>query len=298
VVATGTSASGARALLLTDSAPFTNFLFNYTQPQGGVDEKAFVAAMVSWVDPGKNTTILFDTSRYVAPPPLKFEAGLPLGPLVAYAIEQDLSGLNGYYAAFPSQVSGFLGGLGIHVSEGVATALVALVLLLSVYGAITRWFAPEKKGNDDQPQPSVERTIAAESRARVDFRETSRSKGGYVAALAQLYDVLDSVLVSEFGKGISSVEESELAAKVGADDARRAKELFLSLSKLHDYALGNKRFLFPPVLRWRALTAKRTSEAEAFLNRLGITIGGEEAGEEGGGEKEKMESLMREGVRA
>ena len=32
VAASGTQ-SGARALLLTDSAPFTNFLFNYTQPQ-------------------------------------------------------------------------------------------------------------------------------------------------------------------------------------------------------------------------------------------------------------------------
>jgi hypothetical protein len=291
VVAAG-SLLAARAVVLTDSAPFTNFLFNYTKPQGAVNEKDFVAAMVSWVDPGKNTTILFDNSLYVGPTPPKFQLGLPIGPLVAYAIEQNLSGLNSYYAGFPSQVSSFLGGLGVHISDGLATALVALLLLLSIYGAVTRWFAPEKKGRDDLPPPRVERTIVAESRARVDFLQTSRSKGSYIATLAQLYEVLDSIIVGEFGKGISSVEESELAAKVGADDARRAKKLFLSLSKLHGYASGNKRLLFPPVFRWRALTTRMTSDAEAFLNRLGITIAGEES------ENQRVEHLMKETVRA
>jgi hypothetical protein len=291
VVAAGTSPSGARALVLTDSAPFTNFLFNHTQ--GAVDEKGFVAAMLSWVDPGKGATILFDNSQYIGAKPPKFEAGLPIGPLVAYGIEQSLSGLNSYYASFPSQVSGFLGGFGIHISDGLASALVALILLISVYGAVTRWFAPEKKGRDDRPLPSVERTIVAQSRARADFLQTSRSKGGYVATLAQLYEVLDSIVVGEFGSGISSVSEGTLAEKIGADDARRAKKLFLSLSKLHHYASGDMRFLFPPVLRWRALTSRMTSDTEAFLNRLGITIAGEE--ERPG---QRMEHLMRERVSA
>jgi hypothetical protein len=291
VVAAGTTSSGSRAVLIADSAPFTNSLFNYTQ--GDVNEKAFVAAMLGYVDPGKGTTILFDASHYNAPKPPKFQAGFPIGPLVAYSIEQSLWSLNGYYASFPSQVSGFLGGFGINVSPGVASALVALLILLSVYGAVTRWFAPEKKGKDDQPVPSVERTIVAESRARTDFLQTSRSKGGYVAALAQLYEVLDSIVLSEFGAGISSVEEGSLAARIGADDARRAKKLFLSLSRLHDYAMGERRFLFPPVLRWRALATRTTGEAEAFLNRLGITIAGEE--ERAG---QRVEQLMRGRARA
>ena len=291
VVAAGTSRLGARAVVVTDSAPFTNFLFNYTQ--GAVDEKAFVAAMLGYVDPGKATPILFDASHYASPKPPRFQMGIPVGPLVAYTMEQSLSGLNSYYASFPSQVSGFLSGYGIDVSPGLAAALVALVLLLSVYGAVTRWFAPEKKGKDDQPQPSVERTIVAESRERMDFLQTSRSKGGYVATLAQLYDVLDSIVVGEFGVGIASVEERALAERMGADEARRAKRLFLSLSKFHDYASGERRFLFPPVLRWRALTARTTRDAEAFLNRLGITIAGEE---EGSGQR--VERLMRERVRA
>jgi hypothetical protein len=293
VVAAGTSSSGSRAVVITDSAPFTNSLLNYTQ--GGVDEKAFVAAMLSYVDPGKATPILLDASHYVTPHPPKFQAGLPIGPLVAYAIEQSLMGVNGFYASFPSQVSGFLGGVGIHISEGLASALVALIILISVYGAVTRWFAPEKKGKDDQPQPSVERTTVAESRARADFLQTSHSKGIYVATLAQLYEVLDSIVLGEFGTGISSVEESALSAKIGADDARRAKSLFLSLSKLHDYASGNRMFIFPPVLRWRALTSRTTREAEAFLNRLGITIAGEE---EQSGQRESAKSLMRERVSA
>jgi hypothetical protein len=290
VVAAGTS-SGSRAVVLTDSAPFTNFLLNYTQ--GAVNEKAFVAAMLSYVDPGKGTQILLDASHYNPAKPPKFQAGLPVGPLAAFIIEQNLAGLNNYYASFPSQVSGFLGGYGIHVSAGLASALVALVLLFSVYGAMTRWFAPEKKGKDDQPQPSVERTIVAESRARMDFLQTSRSKGGYVATLAQLYDVLDSIVVGEFGAGISSVEGHVLAERIGADEATRAKKLFLSLSRFRDYASGERRFLFPPVLRWRALTARTTRDAEAFLNSLGITIAGEE-----GRSLQRVESLMRERVRA
>ncbi len=293
VVAAGSSPAGAQALLISDSAPFTNFLFNYTQPQAGINERAFVAAMLSYVDPGKGVTILLDNSQYVGAKPPKFEAGLPIGPLVAYSIEQSLSGLNSYYASFPSQVSGFLGGFGLHISDGVASALVALILLISVYGAVTRWFAPEKKGKDDQPVPNVERTIVAQSRARADFLQATRSKAGYVATLAQLYDVLDSIVAGEFGAGISTVTESALAQRIGADDAKRAKKLFLSLSRLRHYASGDRRFLFPPVLRWRALTARTTADAEAFLNRLGITIAGDE--EPSG---QRMEQLMRERVRA
>jgi hypothetical protein len=294
LVAAG-SLLAARAVVMTDSAPFTNFLFNYTQPQGGVDEKRFVGAMVSWVAPDKSTTILFDASRYVGPTPPKFQLGLPIGPLVAYAVEQDLSSLNAYYASFPSQVSGFLGGMGLSVSTGLATALVALLILISVYGALTRWFAPEKKGRDDLPPAKVEQTIVAESRARADFLQASRSKESYVATLAQLYEVLDSIVAREFGSGISSVEEGALASKVGAEEAMMAKKLFLSLTKLRDYASGKTRFLFPPVLRWRALTSKMTGDAEAFLNRLGITIAGEEEGAE---RREKVEYLMKEKVRA
>jgi hypothetical protein len=275
VVAAGTSAAGARAIVLSDSAPFTNLLFNYTDSQEGIDEKSFVSAMLNWVDPGKNTTILFDASLYSGPKPPKYEAGLPIGPLVTYGIEQSLSGLNSYYSSLPSQVSGFLGGIGIPVSDAVASALIAVLLLVSVYGAITRWLAPEGKGKDDLPQEDVERTIVAQSRARADFLRNVHSKAGYLAAMRQLYDVLDSMVEAEFGSGISTIEEGTLAARIGPDDARQAMELFGSLSRLREYAMGERRFLFPPVLRWSALTSRVTSDAEAFLNLLGMTTDAE-----------------------
>lgn len=271
VVAAGTSSAGSRVVVLTDSAPFTNYLFNGTQ---GVDEKPFVAAMLQYVDPGKAAPILLDAAHYNPARPT-FQAGLPIGPIVAYALEQDFSSLNSYYASFPSDVSGFLGGFGVPVSPGVADALVALLILLSVYAALTRWFANDKKGRDDRPVPSVERTVVAESAARASFLQTSRSKEGYLAALSQLYEVLDPIVYAEFGTGLSSVSETALAAKLGGDEARRARRLFLTLSKFHDYA-GGSRFLFPPVVRWRSLASRTTGEAEAFLNGLGLTIAGEE----------------------
>ena len=237
--------------------------------------------MLNWVDPGKNTTILFDASLYAGPKPPKYEAGLPVGPLVTYSIEQSLSGLNSYYSNLPSQVSGFLGGIGIPVSDAVASALIAVLLLVSVYGAITRWLAPEGKGKDDLPQGDVERTIVAQSKARVDFLRDAHSKAGYLAAMRQLYDVLDSVVGAEFGSGISTIEEGTLAAKMGADEARQAMELFRSLSRLREYAMGETRFLFPPVLRWSALTSRVTNEAEAFLNLLGVTTAAEVMMEKG-----------------
>ncbi len=298
VVAAGITASGARALVITDSAPFTNFLFNFTDSKSGVDEKAFVSSMVSWVDPA-NATVVLDASHYNAPKAPQFQFGIPIGPLVAYALEQNLAGLNGYYNSFPSQVSGFLGGFGIGVSPALAGTLVAAVVLISVYGAITRWFAQEKRGRDDQPAPSVEKTIVAESAARLDFLQTSRSKSLMVATLAQLYEVLDSIVTAEFGKGLSAVDERDLAQKVGPDGARRAKALFLNLSKLHDHATGKSRLIFPPVLRWRALASRMTRESEEFLNQLGMTIAGqEEAAERQSGSKERVEYLMRARVRA
>lgn len=286
------STYGARIVVLSDSAPFTNFLFNYTQPSAGIDETEFVAAMLSYVDPGRANPVLLDASSYKPSSGPTFHAGLPIGPLVAYAIEQSLSGLNSYYASFPSQVSGALHGIGVSVSEGAAGALVGVLILISVYGAVARWFAPEKRGRDDRTPPGVERNFVAESRARTDFLETSRSKEGYVAALSQLYEVLDSIVLSEFGAGISSVDEGTLAGRVGADEARQAKALFVSLSKLREHALGERRLLFPPVIRWRALTERTTRDAEAFLNRLGMTITGEESS------GQKMEPLVKGRVRA
>jgi hypothetical protein len=288
VIATGAQGS-AHLLLISDSAGFTNGFFNYTS--GQVDEKSFVDTMVTWVAPSKATTVVFDASHYAAPASPRLQMGVPIGPLVALVLEQQLSSLNSYYSSFPSQVSGFLQGFGINVSDSFAVAIFAVILLLSVYAAVTRWFAPEKKGKDDQPVPSVERTIVAESRARLDFLQSSRTKSFYAATMGQLYEVLGSIIAEEFGKDVSSVTEAQLSARIGPEGARRAMDLLVRLSTLYAYAIGKKRFLFPPVLRWRALASRMTRESEWLLNQLGITMAGEEPS------KQKVEYVMRERAR-
>ena len=92
---------------------------------------------------------------------------------------------------------------------------MAMLILLSVYGAVRRWFAPELKGKDDQPVPSVERSIVAESQSRIDFLTTSRNKSFYVATLARLYEVFDDIMTKEFGFGVSSVSLEELQTRFG-----------------------------------------------------------------------------------
>jgi len=285
VIATGMQGN-AHLLLISDSAPFTNDVINYTG--GAVNEKAFVDEMVAWVAPTKSTTLVFDAAHYAGAQTPKFQVGIPIGPLVAYALEQQLAGMNTYYSSFPSQVSGFLHGYGVNVSDSLAGAVVGVIILLSVYGAVTRWFAPEKKGKDDQPLPNVERAIVAESRARLDFLQMSRTRSFYAATMGQLYEVLDAIVANEFGKDLTSLREPELAARIGAEGAHRAVLLIARLTALHNYASGKKRFLFPPVLRWRALTRRMTSESEWLLNQLGITIAGGEP------TKQKVEYVIRE----
>ena len=66
VVAAGINNAGSRALLITDSAPFTNYLMNYTS--AGVNEQNFVMSMVNWVtQSNKNTVIILDNSHYASP---------------------------------------------------------------------------------------------------------------------------------------------------------------------------------------------------------------------------------------
>src|SRR3989442_1277660 len=122
----------------------------------------------------------------------------------APVLAQLLAGLNTYYASLPAQAQGFFQNFGISIPEALARVGIAMLLLLSVYGAVRRWFAPEMKGKDDQPIPSVERSIVAESRSRIDFLTTSRNKSFYVATLARLYEGFDDIMTKAFRFGTSS----------------------------------------------------------------------------------------------
>ena len=271
VVASGTNAAGSRTVLITDSAPFANYLFGYNNQS--LNEKGFVGSMVDWVSRSNTSQpVLYDNYHYKSAAP-KFSLGIPVGPLVAYVLAQLLSGLNSYYASLPAQTQALFQNFGVSIPEALARLGIALLLLLSVYGAVRRRFAPEMKGKDDQPIPSVERSIVAESKSRIDFLTTSRNKSFYVATLARLYEVFDDIMTKEFGSGVSSLRLEELRTRFG-ERAEEAFKLFADLRRIYEYANGKRRFLFPPVFRWKSRVSTLTRRAEEALNQLGMTITG------------------------
>src|SRR3989475_462815 len=258
----GATVSGAA--IVDRSSPFKDQSLN---------EKGFVGSMVDWVSRSNTSQpVLYDNYHYKSAAP-KFSLGIPVGPLVAYVLAQLLSGLNSYYASLPAQTQALFQNFGVSIPEALARLGIALLLLLSVYGAARRRFAPEMKGKDDQPIPSVERSIVAESKSRIDFLTTSRNKSFYVATLARLYEVFDDIMTKEFGSGVSSLRLEELRTRFG-ERAEEAFKLFADLRRIYEYANGKRRFLFPPVFRWKSRVSTLTTRAEETLNQLGITITG------------------------
>ena len=284
VVAAGTNRAGSRAILITDSAPFTNLLMNYTA--SGVNEQNFVQSMVNWVtQSNKNTIIILDNSHYSTPGP-SIHFGVPISPIIVYVLESYLSTSNQYYGSLPSQTQGFLQSHNIPITLPLAVLLVAGLILFTIYASLKKWFATEKKQNDILPIPSIEQTIVAESRARTDFLQTARSKSFYVATLTQLYEVLDTIVTRELGAPIASVSQAKLLQVLGEEGASDAARLFARLTRIHDYAKGKNRFLFPPVIRWKTLVSSITRDSEKFLNHLNITIMGAQ-------EKHQIEYVAR-----
>ena len=117
---------------------------------------------------------------------------------------------------------------------------------------------------------------------------TSRDKGFYVASLEQMYEVLDSLLVREFGTEISKLTSEQLNARFGAEHALEVSKLFNRLTGIAQYAKGQKRFLFPPVFSWKNTTRKLTEQTEKMLNQLGLTMTGK-------GEKKQLDYKLRRG---
>jgi len=265
VVGVETSAGGGRALLLTDSAPFLNYLFGNTSLTA--DERTFVSSMVSWTT-NSNTSvrIIYDNFHYAVFRP-KPGFGLPLGPIIAWGVELGLQQANSFTPSTTSSVGSFFGVGGPLLNLGLI-----LLTLLGVYFGISRTLSPEKAGKDDQPSPSIERPIVAESKARLDFLNTSRKRSFYVASLARLYEVLDDVVLREFGTPLESLDPGSLSTRLSEPKALEAQRLFTQLKGIYGYAKGTRRFMFPPILRWKSKAASMTKLAESFLNELGLTI--------------------------
>ncbi len=262
VIAGGASDNGTRALLISDSAPFANYLFNSTR--AGVDEKAFVMAMVDWVTGSNNAeTIIIDNSHYKLVPasPGFPSLGLGIGPIATLLLEGYLSTADQYYTS-------------LSLLPPFEKLILALLIATSLYAGLSRRYASDRKGRDDEPLPAFETSIVAQSQDRLDFSKTSRTKGFYIATLARLYDVLDAIAVRQFGTPLSSLDAAQLVQTLGNERAAEATRLFSRLSKISEYANGKKRFLFPPVLRWRSTVSKLTNQAESILNEWGLTISG------------------------
>src|SRR5207245_7268672 len=141
-----------------------------------------------------------------------------------------------------------------------------------MYGSLTKWYASEPRGKDDQPVPSVEKSIVAQSPGRLDFQRIIRDKGFYVARLSQLYTTLGDLLERELGTPIDAVTQEQLSFRIGLEQSLRSEHMLYRLSKIHEYALGKRRFLFPPVLIRQRSTRKRFDEVEDFLHTLELTV--------------------------
>ncbi len=277
-VAAASELNGSRAIVVSDSAPFST-AYNANFTGFGVDERAFAKAMVEWVTRSdENTTIILDNTHYNLPLVNVGGSGgirLPIGRLFALGLAFMLSASNGIYSGFLSFSRLFFLGL-------------ALFTTWSVYGMLTSRFGSEKRGKDDEPLPGIERSVVAESREKMDFLKTTRTKGFYVASLEQLHDVLNDVMLNEFGASISVLQPEQLVQRLGDRQAKDATRLFSRLSKIAEYARGKRRFLLPPVLRWKRTTRKLTGQAERILNQLGLTIAGTR-------EKKQVEYKLRRG---
>ena len=264
VIAAG-EANGSRIILISDSAPFSSVYGNRNlQEKLGINETAFAVALADWVvhsDP--KTMIILDNVHYNPLPSLdqRIFISFPIGQIFALILTIFLQFSNATYSAF------------LAISRPFLLAL-ALMTTWGLYGTLTKRYATERRGKDDEPLPVVEKTIVAESRERTDYLTTSRNKGFYVASLEQMYDVLDSLLVREFGTEISKLTPEQLNARFGPEQAVEVSELFTCLTRIAQYANGQKRFLFPPIFRWKRTTKKLTEQTEKMFNQLGLTMTG------------------------
>src|SRR3989449_11207279 len=255
-----------RALLISDSSPFSTE-YNQTFPMLGINETAFAMTLTEWVthsDP--TTTIIVDNTHYIPPAIVNtsgFSIGIPVGRIFALILAIYLRLSNQFYTGFLDITRPYL-------------LVIALFTTWGFYGTLTKRYAKEKRGKDDEQVAWIEKSILAESREKKDFLTTSRKKGFYVATLDQLYNVLDSLVEREFGTTITDVGLDQLTTRLGEKQAMQGEKLFKRLGSIAKYGRGEKRLLFPPVLRWKSTTRNLTSQAERILNQLGVTMTGKD----------------------
>lgn len=284
VAAVAQNSAGGRAFFITNAAPFTNSLMLPTGTTGGPNDTTSVAGIMTWALPaGGGETVLVDNSHYNPPLPTP-SLGLPVGFLGLIILEGLVSAISTPLGLATSFFAG--NGTIFGIPSFVFSLVIALITLAFVRRLLKRYIAMEKVVKDDQPVPSVEMQVVAQSKETSDFLTLSRSKSFYLATCAQLYDVVDEVSTMEFSGGISSLTAATLAPRVGEAEAERTAKFVAELTRLNDYATGKRRFVLPPLLGWKRKVSTLTSQAEAFLNALGMSMTGE-------GESKQLEYALR-----
>ncbi len=276
VAAVAQDQAGGRAFFVTNAAPFTNALMLPTPgATGAPNDTSMVASIMRWAVPaGTNRTVLVDNSHYHPTlPPISL--GVPVGYLGLLLLDGLVSAIFSPFGLASSLFS--KGGSFLGIPSFVFSLVFALIALWFIRRMLKRYFAMEKVVKDDQPVPSVEKQVVAESKARSDFLTLSRNRSFYLATCAQLYDVVDEVSVMEFSEGISSLTAQKLTPRVGEAEAVKAAKFLAELSRLNDYATGKGRFMLPPLLGWKRKVASLTNQAEELLNALGMSMKGEGA---------------------
>ena len=271
--------AGSRALVITDHSPFTNEFLAGSRPS--TNDTQFVRTMVDWVSAAGNGTIVLDGSGYAGGAgSIPFSFGIPVGAIMSLI--------------FVTVIHSFVGTTGAAVSSGgllgslfAGSPLAFLAVAFNLLGGLwmLRFIGKRLKGvyatdvavYDDQPLPVVERNLLARSAEMTDFATMARKKSFYVATCAQLYDVVDDASRLALGEGIQTLTPQKIASASGRGDASKEMAFLAELSKVHTYATGKKRLYLPPVFSWKRKFSSLASQAETYLNEIGLSMKGEGA---------------------
>lgn len=256
--------NGNRALLIADSGPFsTVYDHNWTALTPNVNETAFTWALTTWVtNSDSNTTIIVDNVHYRLTQPvggLPPDVILPVGRVFALFLSAYLSFSNSFYSGFIDATRAFILG-------------IALITAWFLYGILTSKYAKEPRGKDDLPHLNIEKQFRAESRDRKEYLPKFRDMSFYASNISNLYNVLDTLMVREFGARIKDLKLEQLTSRFGEEQGGQASRLLNRLAKISQYANGQRRILFPPVLRWKHTTRVLDRRTETLLNQLGATM--------------------------
>jgi hypothetical protein len=258
IVVAVTQQANSRALIIADSGPFINSIINTTI----IDEKSFALSLLGWVAEGnKSTVIYYDNYHYVSRAP-KYSFGLPVGPVFDYALSIAISNLNSYYQQLPLTIQNVS-----HLSYFDSSLIAGAVILLSGYALVRRVIQKEKVERDDTEPPQIEVNVLSLSDLRMNFDELVKKGSFYVATAERLYQILDDFSQKYLQLKFEEIPTRLNDASIARD--RRILKFVRELKNIHDYAVGKKRLIFPPVLNWKKKIQFLDLEAEEFLTKIG-----------------------------